>query len=155
MTFYQELVVLHATSSMSDKFLVHAWRQDGGLNEEHSTSAYWGSTSFWHAKRCYNKFGPQCAKVDCSSFKFKHYLWACATSGKKLLRLYAKQPMANYRGPASQKVTLNQRITLLSLRWCISSLREKKPGSIWGWSGLPKEDEESGHENVGFFHSRP
>ena len=31
-------------------------------------------------------------------FKFKHYLQACTTSGRKFLIFYAKHPMENYRG---------------------------------------------------------
>jgi hypothetical protein len=32
--FGQELIVLHTTPSMLGKFLVHAWRQSGGLKEK-------------------------------------------------------------------------------------------------------------------------
>ena len=45
-TFGGELVVLHTTPSMYDRFLVHAWRQCGGLNEEPSISIHSGSNSF-------------------------------------------------------------------------------------------------------------
>ena len=34
--FGQELVILHTTPSMFGKFSVHARRECGGLNEEHS-----------------------------------------------------------------------------------------------------------------------
>ena len=36
--------------------------------------------------------------ILCSSFKFKHYLRPCTTSGMKVLILYANQPIENYRG---------------------------------------------------------
>jgi hypothetical protein len=49
--FGQELVVLQTTPSKLGKFSVHAQRESGGLNE-HSISVYWGSNSFWYAKRC-------------------------------------------------------------------------------------------------------
>ena len=49
-TFCRELVVLHTTPSMFDKFSVHAWRWS--LNKEHSLLVHRGSNSFWHAKRC-------------------------------------------------------------------------------------------------------
>ena len=37
-------------------------------------------------------------ETGCFYFKFKHYLQACTTSGKKFLMFYAKHPMENYRG---------------------------------------------------------
>jgi hypothetical protein len=38
-------------------------------------------------------------EIGSSSFKFKQNLRACSTNGKRLLILYAKQPMENQRGP--------------------------------------------------------
>jgi hypothetical protein len=52
MTFGRELVVLLTEPSMFGKFLVHAWRSCGDLNNEHSISVHEGSNSVWHAKRC-------------------------------------------------------------------------------------------------------
>ena len=40
-----------------------------------------------------NEFGPQRTNIECSTFKFKNYLQPCTKSGKKLLILYAKQPL--------------------------------------------------------------
>ena len=37
MTFGWELVVLHITPFMLDRYLVHAWRSCGHLKEKHST----------------------------------------------------------------------------------------------------------------------
>lgn len=48
----RELIVLQRTPPMFDEFSVHAQRKSGGLDEEHSISVYWGSNSFWYAKRC-------------------------------------------------------------------------------------------------------
>ena len=54
-------------------------------------------------------------EIDCSSFRFKHYLQACTTSGENLLILYAKQPMEDHRGPTSNKKS--------HMVWCLG---EKK-----------------------------
>jgi hypothetical protein len=63
---------------------------------------YWvlgGSVVVWTKSMLYwfsegqTHFGmPRGAKTSLS-FKFVHYLRACSTSGKKLLLLYAKQPI--------------------------------------------------------------
>ena len=37
-----ELVVLQITTSIFGKFLVHAWKECGGLNKEHSISVIEG-----------------------------------------------------------------------------------------------------------------
>jgi phosphosulfolactate synthase (CoM biosynthesis protein A) len=42
------------------------------------------------------KLGPTMNQIGCSSFKFKHYLRACTTSGKKALIVDAKQAMENH-----------------------------------------------------------
>jgi hypothetical protein len=52
MSIERELVVLLTKPSMFGKFVVHEWRQCGGLNKEHSILVHGGSNSFWHAKRC-------------------------------------------------------------------------------------------------------
>ena len=59
-------------------------------------SIHWGANLFHHAKRCWNEFGPHWTAIGYSSFKFEHYLQACATSGMKLLILYAKPPIYWY-----------------------------------------------------------
>jgi hypothetical protein len=71
MTFGEELVVLHTRPSMLGKFLGGAWRQCGGLDEEHPIFVRLGSNSFWHAKNFQNEFGPLNTDIGCSSFKFK------------------------------------------------------------------------------------
>ena len=43
MTFGEELVVLHTRPSMLGKFLGGAWRQCGGLDEEHPIFVRLGS----------------------------------------------------------------------------------------------------------------
>ena len=64
----------------------------GDLSEEHSRSVHWELNSFWHAKWCWCEFGPQWTETGCSSFQFKHYLWACTnSSGKKLLIMQNNQ----------------------------------------------------------------
>ena len=40
--------------------------------------------------------------------KFKHYLRACTTSGKKLLVLHAKPPMEYQRGPSLEEKPLGR-----------------------------------------------
>ena len=37
----------------------------------------WTQSSFKHAKRCWNKFGPSWTDIECSLFKPSHYLHAC------------------------------------------------------------------------------
>ena len=53
------------------------------------------------------EFGmPRDAKMSlahCSLFQFKYYLRACTTSRKKLLILYAKQPIKNDMGPTPKE----------------------------------------------------
>jgi hypothetical protein len=41
MSFGRELVVLLTKLSMFGKFVVHAWREGGGLKIEHSISVHW------------------------------------------------------------------------------------------------------------------
>ena len=55
--------------------------------------------SLLSAQRSWNEFDPQSTNTSCTLFKFKHYLRGCTKSGKKLLILYAKQPMEYRRGP--------------------------------------------------------
>ena len=51
MNIGRELVALHSTPSMYDKFSMHAWRWwRGGLSKEHSIMAFRGPSSFWHAR---------------------------------------------------------------------------------------------------------
>ena len=46
---------------------------------------------------------PQCTDIECSPFKFKHYLQASTNIGKEQLIFYAKQSMENHRGPTPDK----------------------------------------------------
>ena len=52
-----------------------------------------GQNHFGVPRDVKNKFRPWWTNTDCSSFKSRHYLQACTTSGKKLMILYANQPM--------------------------------------------------------------
>jgi hypothetical protein len=86
---------------MFSKFLVHAQRWCGHVNNEHSILVYWWSNSFWHAKRCLNNLGLQCTKIGCSLYRFKHCLQVCTTSGKRLLIMHAKTATAKSQGTNS------------------------------------------------------
>ena len=55
--------------SMLGKFSVHSWSRCGGLKELSEDSVHWRSKSFWHAKRCENKFGSQWTNKECSPLK--------------------------------------------------------------------------------------
>lgn len=68
--------MLHTIPSMLGKFLEHSWSKCGGLNPEPSLFVVYLLT-----------------KIGFSSFKYKHYLPGCATSGKRVLILQARQPM--------------------------------------------------------------
>ena len=46
MTFGRELVVLLKNPFMFGKFLMHVWRECGGMNKEHSILVHGGSNSF-------------------------------------------------------------------------------------------------------------
>ena len=39
------------------------------------------------------------------SFRFKHFLLVGTTSGKKVLILYAEQPLENHRAPTTDKMS--------------------------------------------------
>ena len=43
-------------------------------------------------------------EIGCSSFKFKHYLQECTTSGTENLIMYTKEPTRNHRGSNSHWV---------------------------------------------------
>ena len=107
----RELVALHTQPSMFGGSM-EVWMK------KHSILDYWWSNSFWDAKRCLIEFGPQWSKTGCSLLRFKHYLWACTRSGKKLLILYAKPPLGSHKGqthdenPFELKDNFNIAITL-------------------------------------------
>lgn len=102
----------HLPNSVSfGEFLEVVWRF---YQRIHFLSVQWQSISFQHTKGCYNEFGPRSTEIGCcSSLKFKHFLYSCTTSGNKLVFLYAKQPLGNYKKTYSQRKISHwvQRIT--------------------------------------------
>jgi hypothetical protein len=101
--FAREFVVLHTTTSMFSKFcgacLEVVWRFE-------QRTFYKGSLRIKLTLACQEV--PEWAWPSMNwntsfKFKFKHYLRACTTSGKKSLLLYAKQLMENRRGPTPNK----------------------------------------------------
>ena len=64
---------------------------------------YWRSNSIWHAKRCWNKFGPHWSKKGCSSFNSSTTTQHAPQLERNWLILYAIQSMGKHRGPTPNK----------------------------------------------------
>ena len=94
----------------------------GRFEQKTSYIIHWRSNSFWHAKEVLKWVQPLMNQNMLSSFKFKNYHWACTTSGKTLLILYARQPMENHRDqlPTSYLIELYDNSTM---RWKPSKYR--------------------------------
>ena len=67
MSFGRGLVILHTTLSMFNKFLVHALRFRGGLNEEYCISAHGRWNSLWHTQKVITTFLHQRTEIGCST----------------------------------------------------------------------------------------
>ena len=105
---------MYATSSMFNKFQCML----GGSVEVRVKNIPYPiieGQSHFRMPRGAHELGLNTPEIDCSSFQFKHYLQACTTSGRKLLILYAKQPMEDHMGPNSNKKS--------HMVWCLG---EKK-----------------------------
>ena len=73
-----------------------------------SLPVHWGQTRFGMPGSGQMSLAPRWTKIGCSSVKFKHYLRACSTSGKrKFFMFYARQPIGNHRGRTPNELKYN------------------------------------------------
>ena len=106
MIFGTELVVFHTTPSMFSKFSVPCLKVVGRVEvrTKNILNRFTeNETHFGMPRGAKMSLTLKRTEIGCSSFNFKHYLRACPTNGKKLSKLYVKQPMENHRGPTPKQ----------------------------------------------------